>query len=1073
MSLSISDFWNLVAKSRLIAPERCRRYRAQFQKLKGADSAASARTLAQWLVSEKAMTGWQASVLLLGKAGPFVFGPYRLETQIRSGELAGCFRARHVPSGQRVFLCFLSESRLAESDLPPDELPRNELSEEDLPETIGASVDREAEHSADLAAAGSVRRRAGGSTSGLCGWSACVMETLRAAEIKSDYLVRCFEPVDLGRYKFIVFEQLQGESLRAKIEQKSLSTQAWRQIVSQAARGLAVMHGAGLAHGAVRPENILIDAAGGAKLLTAPLVGRLPRDSSEHEAAEVAMAERAAGTDSGAAAGAGPDKAASQQDMFLAPELKRRSRTDDRATPQGDVYALGITLRELLRGWPNNEVPSALRHLVQTTTAADPSLRFDSAQAVVAALAPLLSGGKSSAEKPAEKAPTADASETQSAHQAFERDVEQRLATWLRTANQRVESSSPAGETAKSDSPAARTTADKAKSPTSHEPFPSIQVDVSHASSRARKGRGPAGSGDRKKAGKALWISLAAAMALVGAAAAIHSLLGRDDRSQVSAMRETGAASATTDRAKSDRENTAGTSQTPGPKDAAESQDATNARGGPNGVLPATPREMAVPDDGKTLWVSPTAGPPIRLNYMPPGAQMFLCLRLSELARHSEYDKLRVAIGPLADQLVETLQKNTGFKLDEMEQLIVGVRALERGSLSAAYVVRLIEPTDASRIASRFGGASPTEHNAQTFYRANGRAVYLPPDEADRLLVIADEQDILESIDLAGAEPPLRRETEQILSATDETRLFTLIAAPNFLFVDGAALWNGPAGKLRDPLEQMIPENLRAISLSMHLDDRFFIEVRAVATAETRPTELADTLRKDVSALPERVEHYLVTINPHPYGRLVLFRLPQMVRLLGQYTRSDATDSQAVLRSYLPPEAAHNLLMALELAVAENPGAARAGADVGEASGPAPPATVADRLARRTTLKFNRDTLETAVKTLADDIGVEIRLAGADLQLDGITKNQSFGIDLQDQPAERILTQILLLANSDKTASGPADNKQKLVYVIKPLEPGGQEGILVTTRAQAAKRGDTLPKQFVDEEKTGEKSGDR
>ncbi len=37
----------------------------------------------------------------------------------------------------------------------------------------------------------------------------------------------------------------------------------------------------------------------------------------------------------------------------------------------------------------------------------------------------------------------------------------------------------------------------------------------------------------------------------------------------------------------------------------------------------------------------------------------------------------------------------------------------------------------------------------------------------------------------------------------------------------------------------------------------------------------------------------------------------------------------------------------------------------------------------------------------------------------------------------------------------------KLVYVVKPKELGGEEMLLITTRAAAAKRGDKLPTELA------------
>ena len=86
------------------------------------------------------------------------------------------------------------------------------------------------------------------------------------------------------------------------------------------------------------------------------------------------------------------------------------------------------------------------------------------------------------------------------------------------------------------------------------------------------------------------------------------------------------------------------------------------------------------------------------------------------------------------------------------------------------------------------------------------------------------------------------------------------------------------------------------------------------------------------------------------------------------------------------------------------------------------------------------------MQLLADEIGVPIVILGPDLQIEGITKNQSFGLDERDQPAEEVLLKILRQANPDG----------KLVYVIKDV-PGKGEQIWLTTRVAAAMRGDTLP----------------
>ncbi len=136
-----------------------------------------------------------------------------------------------------------------------------------------------------------------------------------------------------------------------------------------------------------------------------------------------------------------------------------------------------------------------------------------------------------------------------------------------------------------------------------------------------------------------------------------------------------------------------------------------------------------------------------------------------------------------------------------------------------------------------------------------------------------------------------------------------------------------------------------------------------------------------------------------------------------------------------------------ELALAESASTSAAGSGAG---GSNQGETVAQRLQHVTTLVFVRETLEKALQLLGDDIGVKVQILGGDLQLEGITKNQSFGLDEKNRPAVEILRKIMLQANPDG----------KLVYVVKPRAPGGEEMLFITTRKAAEKRGDKLPPEL-------------
>jgi hypothetical protein len=97
-----------------------------------------------------------------------------------------------------------------------------------------------------------------------------------------------------------------------------------------------------------------------------------------------------------------------------------------------------------------------------------------------------------------------------------------------------------------------------------------------------------------------------------------------------------------------------------------------------------------------------------------------------------------------------------------------------------------------------------------------------------------------------------------------------------------------------------------------------------------------------------------------------------------------------------------------------------------------------------------RNTLEASIGILGDDIGIDIVINVKDLQDEGITKNQSFGLDERNVPADEILRKILKQANPDS----------KLVYIIQGKEIGGEETVYITTQAAVKKRGDKLPPEL-------------
>jgi hypothetical protein len=453
-------------------------------------------------------------------------------------------------------------------------------------------------------------------------------------------------------------------------------------------------------------------------------------------------------------------------------------------------------------------------------------------------------------------------------------------------------------------------------------------------------------------------------------------------------------------------------------------------------------REQLIDDDGQTLWASPTSGKPWDLHYVPSGAQLVLALRPADILASAEGTRLVQALGPSGEAAIRKLQDSLGVELSGVTRLFLALVPDEAGATQVAYVAELAQAMPEATLVEKWGKPRAVTRGAQKFHQGERLAYYVPPAGHGQTVVVAPPSVLHEIIDRDAA-PAISRGMEKLLGDTDSQRHISLLATPGYLLAEGNALWAGEQARLREPLARLLAGNLQAVLVSAHLGGELFLELRALGPVDTNPQDLAVLLASRFQQSAEQLERYVATLNPQPYGRLVVHRFPRMVQLAGGLTRFAAEDGRAVLRCYLPQNAAHNLLLGAELTLSESPAAP------GSPSEHAPvPASrrAADALAANVSVVVPRDSLEKVLELLSAEMGVPIVILGADLQLEGITKNQQLGIDEHDKPAAEVLGKVLALANPNG----------KLVYVIKPAEDG-RETVFVTTGAAAKKRGDALP----------------
>ena len=149
---------------------------------------------------------------------------------------------------------------------------------------------------------------------------------------------------------------LAASTLRDKLSRSERMPQ-WQAIrlAAQVAHALAHAHAQGLVHGAVKPENVLLDRAGNALL-------------SDFGAARLVSLP--------ASTQPGPRVLVDLGDAhYRAPEVS----ASEPAGPQADAFALGALLHEMLGGKPDgalvSDVPQQLTELIDELRAQDPGKR--------------------------------------------------------------------------------------------------------------------------------------------------------------------------------------------------------------------------------------------------------------------------------------------------------------------------------------------------------------------------------------------------------------------------------------------------------------------------------------------------------------------------------------------------------------------------------------------------------------------------------------------------------------------------------------------------------------------------
>ena len=205
MELTVQNVYGLLLRSKLLPLDDCKALFARWQEVSKAGSANLAK-FAAWMVANRYVTEYQATLLARGHAEGFFIGEYKILDRLGKGRMAGVYKAQHG-LGQVVAVKVLPPSRAKEA-------------------TMLARFEREAK---------------------------------LAMKLKHANIVRAFQVGSQGGLHYLVMEHLDGETLEdVLIRRKKVPYHEAVRLIYQALQGLEHIHEQGLVHRDLKPANLML-----------------------------------------------------------------------------------------------------------------------------------------------------------------------------------------------------------------------------------------------------------------------------------------------------------------------------------------------------------------------------------------------------------------------------------------------------------------------------------------------------------------------------------------------------------------------------------------------------------------------------------------------------------------------------------------------------------------------------------------------------------------------------------------------------------------------------------------------
>ena len=483
-------------------------------------------------------------------------------------------------------------------------------------------------------------------------------------------------------------------------------------------------------------------------------------------------------------------------------------------------------------------------------------------------------------------------------------------------------------------------------------------------------------------------------------------------------------------------------------------------------------------DDERLLYVPPYAAGTEKasLEYLPPGPAMVASLRIASIVESNIGDQVIEVFSPDLDALISSIAERAAVPVESIHTCSMALHPGKEGWPEVSLAIQLKDPVPAKDLIEKWDVAASRTADGVTIYAGDspGSDAYYfvgKGDDPVSRFAIGSVAKISEVAETEGSSVLLPRNSQMLWNATsNESDIVVLFASPNFLFADGRELLSNSLPAFVAPLKSALQPDVSAMLVTVDFGaEQMFIETRLAPSGGSSPPALVRMLQEKIGGWPRWADDFIINSVPDASWRLLANRLRPMVNFVAEQVRFGVSEEMAIANAYLPAQAVPQVMLATVLALNTPEGSSAATG----APAPKKSLSIEELLNRKMSVTFEQESLEFAIDNIVTaferDLPSEsklpnIRIIGGDLQLMGITQNQQVrNFKQANVPLRQVLTELLRLANPDKTATGPKDAKQALIWVVEDdvTKPGTKE-ILITTRNSAKDKYEVPPEFKLD-----------